>query len=68
MTSFSKTKEQMLLDKIKKTKDSLNKLRDKRKKEIGDLAVKAGLGEIDNQTLKTAFEKLATELSNVHSN
>lgn len=56
-------KEQALLEKIQKAKKDLNRLKDKRRREIGTLAMKAGLADIDNEKLATAFESLAKELA-----
>ena len=56
-------KEQLILDKIDKYKQELVTLREKRKKEIGEIAIKAGLADLDNRQLKTTFERLANELT-----
>lgn len=63
MAKTTQEKEQALLDKIQKARKDLNRLKDKRRREIGGLAMKAGLADIDNDTLLTAFEKLAKELN-----
>lgn len=62
--SVLKGKEQKLLDKIQKAKQDLNRLKDKRKKEIGGLACKHGLNDFSNSILDKAFSKLAKELTN----
>lgn len=62
MAKTTLEKEQALLDKIGKAKKSLNRLKDKRRKEIGVLAMKAGLSDIDDDKLLAAFQKLAKEL------
>jgi hypothetical protein len=56
-------KEQELLDIISSTKDKLSKLQQKQKIELGSLACKHGLHQVDKETLNTAFKKLAKELN-----
>jgi len=55
-------REKALLEEIENKKKKLDQLREKRKKEIGELAVKAGLNKFENKILKSAFEKLSKEL------
>lgn len=55
-------KEKQLLDKIDKAKKDLLKLKDRRKNELGEMAIKAGLHAFDDHDLKSGFEKLAKEL------
>ena len=59
-------REQKLIQKIEHAKQSLNQLQEKRKKEIGSLAYKHGLNNLDETTLDNAFAKLAKEL--IHAN
>ncbi len=62
MPKTSTDKAAALLQKIEKAKQDLIKLKEKRKTEIGELAVKAGLLEVDNKILFSAFEELAQKL------
>lgn len=55
-------KEKALIEKLEKAKKDLAKLQNKRKMEIGQIAMKAGLSTIDDKTLAKAFSKLAKEL------
>lgn len=55
-------KEKRLLDKIDKAKKDLLKLKGKRKNELGEMAIKAGLHAFHDHDLQTGFEKLAKEL------
>lgn len=67
MIMSTKTVSQMeavLLDRIEKAKIKLDKLQQKHKLEIGNLAYKHGLHQFDIKQLDTAFLKLAEELSN----
>jgi hypothetical protein len=50
-----KESEQKLLNQIKKSQEKLKKLRQKRKLEIGALAIKHNLDELDNALLEEAF-------------
>ena len=56
-------KEQLLLDKLEQTKLKLAKLREKRKLEIGELAVKCGLAQFDDEQLLLLFESMMRENS-----
>jgi hypothetical protein len=56
-------KEQELLDIIESAKDKLLKLQHKQKIELGALACKHGLYQVDKETLDAAFKKLAEDLS-----
>ena len=53
--------EVVLLDRIEKVKDKLDKLQQKHKLEIGSLAYKHGLHQLDIQQLDSAFAKIASE-------
>lgn len=55
--------EEVLLDRIEKTKVKLNQLQQKHKLELGSLAYKYGLHQYDFKSLDAAFRKLAEELS-----
>lgn len=55
-------KEQELLKKIEKAKNDLIKLQQKQKIEIGALAYKHGLNQLEISALDHAFAKLAKEL------
>ncbi|HAT1796909.1 TPA: hypothetical protein JBL19_09725 [Legionella pneumophila] len=59
--------EAVLLDRIEKAKIKLDKLQQKHKLEIGHLAYKHGLHQIDIQRLDSAFLKLAEELHHDNS-
>lgn len=59
--------EALLLDRIEKAKLKLEKLQQKHKLEIGHLAYKHGLHEVDIKQLDAAFLKLAKELSHEHA-
>ncbi|HAT2009128.1 hypothetical protein G5S93_13270 [Legionella pneumophila serogroup 1] len=54
--------EAVLLDRIEKAKIKLDKLQQKHKLEIGNLAYKHGLHQLDTKQLDTAFLKLSREL------
>jgi len=56
-------KEQELLDIISSAKDKLFKLQQKQKIDLGSLACKHGLYQVDKETLNEAFKKLAEELN-----
>lgn len=58
----STDKEQKLIEKIERAKKALSDLKEKRKREIGNLACKHGLDRIDSAKLNAAFENLAKEL------
>jgi len=56
-------KEQELINIIESAKDKLLKLQHKQKIELGSLACKHGLDQVDKETLNAAFKKLAKELN-----
>ena len=56
-------KEQALIEKIQKARKDIMRLKDKRKRELGALAMKAGLADIENKRLLSEFEKLAVEFA-----
>ena len=58
--------EAIILDRIEKAKDKLDKLQQKHKLEIGSLAYKYGLHQLDLKQLDHAFAKLASEVSHGH--
>lgn len=58
--------EAVLLDRIERAKDKLEKLHQKHKLEIGSLAYKHGLHSLDIKQLDHAFAKLASEVSHGH--
>ncbi|MFO9067169.1 hypothetical protein SC828_09065 [Legionella pneumophila serogroup 1] len=58
--------EAVLMDKIEKTKQRLDKLQQKHKLEIGQLAYKHGLQNFETKQLDNAFAKLAKELNHEH--
>lgn len=62
----SEEKVKLIQAKIFKAQQRLTLLKSKRQKEIGQIAVKAGLEYVDNLVLKNYFEKVAKELSHVH--
>jgi hypothetical protein len=55
-------KEQELIGIIESAKEKLLKLQNKQKIEVGTLACKHGLYQVDKETLDAAFKKLAKEL------
>lgn len=64
-----KTASQMeaaLMDKIEQSKLKLEKLQEKHKLEIGTLAYKYGLQNLDIKFLEAAFAKLSKERQNAH--
>lgn len=63
----AKEKENKLLAKIEEDKKKLIALQEKRKHEIGSLAYKHGLHDLDNELLEKAFAKLSAEFSHGHS-
>lgn len=54
--------EVVLLDRIKKAKLKLDKLQQKQKLQIGEIAFKYNLHQLDLHTLEFAFIKIANEL------
>lgn len=54
--------EEVLLDRIEKAKIKLDKLQQKHKLEIGNLAYKHGLHQFDIKRLDKVFLKFASEL------
>ena len=59
--------EAALLDRIEKAKEKLEKLQQKHKLEIGTIAYKHGLHQLDIKQLDQAFAKLASEVSHEHA-
>ena len=59
LLSKFKEKRESLLKQVQAAQKRLDELEMKRKMEIGDLAIKCGLADMDDEILKTAFEKLA---------
>ncbi|MDP3705664.1 MAG: hypothetical protein Q8R24_07100 [Legionellaceae bacterium] len=59
--------EAVLLDRIEKAKDKLDKLQQKHKLDIGSLAYKHGLHQFDIKQLDHAFAALARELHHDHA-
>jgi hypothetical protein len=57
-----KIRKKNLNEKLSLLKKQIEKLKQARKKEIGDLAVKAGLEEVENDILLASFKKLAEEI------
>lgn len=53
--------EAVLMDRIEKAKTKLEKLQQKHKLQIGALAYKHGLHQLDIKQLDSAFEKIASE-------
>ena len=53
--------EAVLLDRIEKAKDKLDKLQQKHKLEIGSLAYKHGLQQLDIAQLDRTFAKITSE-------
>ncbi|HAU1203948.1 hypothetical protein SCQ05_04260 [Legionella pneumophila serogroup 1] len=58
--------EAVLMDKIEKTKQRLDKFQQKHKLEIGQLAYKHGLQILETELLDNAFAKMAKELNHEH--
>ena len=58
--------EAVLTDRINQAKQKLDKLQQKHKLEIGQLACKHGLQNFTPQQLDYAFARIAKELSNGH--
>ena len=63
MSKSLKEKERILLEKLEKAKSDLKRLKNKRRAEIGELAMKAGLDSVDNDILLKRFNQLASELA-----
>ncbi|HFL3324575.1 hypothetical protein, partial [Legionella pneumophila] len=59
--------EALLMDKIEQAKVRLDKLQQKHKIEIGMLAYKHGLQNIDTKQLDNAFAQMAKELIHEHA-
>ncbi len=59
--------EAILMDKIEKATQQLNKLQQKHKLEIGQLAYKYGLQNFETKQLDNAFANLAKELNHEHT-
>ncbi|HAT6957812.1 TPA: hypothetical protein ACMWQH_000853 [Legionella pneumophila] len=59
--------EAVLMDKIEQAKERLEKLQQKHKIEIGMLAYKHGLQNIDIKQLDNAFAQMAKELIHGHT-
>ncbi|HAT1756477.1 hypothetical protein G5T09_02150 [Legionella pneumophila serogroup 1] len=59
--------EEVLLDRIEKAKIKLDKLQQKHKIEIGNLAYKHGLHHWDLKQLNLIFAKIVKELHHEHS-
>lgn len=62
----SAEKEQKLIKKIEKMKNTLMRLQEKRQYELGLLLYKRGLAQWDNATLDRAFAKLTEEFTHGH--
>jgi len=58
-----KEKEKKLIEKIKKAKEDLFRLQDKRRSEIGRLACQHGLDTYDDTILNQSFARLSKELA-----
>ena len=58
--------EAVLMDKIEKAKAKLGKLQQKHKLEIGSLAYKHGLHQLDMKQLDFVFAKIAKEMNHYH--
>ena len=61
---MSVTQIKKLEETIESKKKQINQLKEKRKREIGRLAVKAGLDKMDNKTLQAEFEAIARKHGN----
>ena len=59
--------EALLLDRIAKAKTQLEKLNQKHKLDIGTLAYKHGLNNLDLKTLENVFAKIAREVNHEHA-
>lgn len=55
-------REKALLEKIQNAKNDLAKLQKKQKEDIGNLAYKYRLNELDMKELEKAFKKISDEL------
>ena len=62
-----KDQEAKLLAKLDKIKGDISRLKEKRKKEIGALAIKHKLDELEDAQLEKAFAQIAGEYVNVDS-
>lgn len=62
-----KEKEAELIDKIHDAKQKLSKLQQKRKIEIGQLAMKYGLDQLDNAALEAHFKTVADGLAHANA-
>lgn len=58
--------EAILMGKINHAKSKLEELHQKRKLEIGNLAYKHNLQNVDNSILQSIFSKISEELSHEH--
>lgn len=67
MAMTTHEKEIALLEKIEKARKDLAKLKEKRKIEIGEMAIKSGLGEFDNETIESKFKQIVQEMKNDHT-
>ena len=54
-------KERQLIEKIEQAKNELKSLRDKRKLELGELAYKHGLADLDNAILTKLFASISKD-------
>lgn len=63
MSKTLSEKEQKLINKIEKAKKDLANLKQKRKEKIGELAIKAGLANVDDQLLQDHLSRIAQELA-----
>ncbi|HCX3504807.1 TPA: hypothetical protein OZL71_001259 [Legionella pneumophila] len=59
--------EEVLMDKIEKTKKQLDSLQQKHKLEIGSLAYKYGLNQFELSILENAFKNLSQQLLDANS-
>ncbi len=60
-------KENKLVEKIEKAKNELSRLQQKRRVELGKLAIKHGLDAYDNKIIDQHFAKLSQVLTNASS-
>ena len=63
MSKTLSEKEQQLINKIEKAKKDLASLKQKRKEKLGELAIKAGLANVDNHVLQEHLSRIAQELA-----
>ena len=61
---MSITQIKKLEETIESKKKQINQLKEKRKRDIGKLAIKAGLDKMDNKTLQEEFEAIARKHAN----